>query len=157
MKKTNAARLLDRLKIPYELVPYTYDEGDLSVEEIAAANGLRVAEVYKTLVVKGDQTGVLVAVVPGDRELDFKDLARASGNKKIALVAVKELPGLTGYLRGGCSPLGMKKDYPVYLEEQALDCAAIYVNAGARGLFLKLKPEDLRHAAQATIAPITNH
>ncbi len=154
MKKTNAARILERLEITYELTPYHYEADDLSVPQIAETNGLAVEQIFKTLVAKGDKTGVLVAVVRGDHDLEFKSLARASGNKKITLVPVKELPALTGYIRGGCCPLGMKKAYPVYIDEAAREQDVVYVNAGQRGLFLKLHPKDLVRAASAKMVAI---
>jgi Cys-tRNA(Pro)/Cys-tRNA(Cys) deacylase len=151
MKKTNAVRLLDREGVAYELIEYAYDEADLSAPQIAAENNLPVEAVYKTLVLKGDRNGPLVAVIPGDRSLDMKALAKASGNKKVAMVPVKDIPGLTGYIRGGCSPLGMKKDFPVFLEASALDLPQILVNAGQRGLLMKLQPEALQRVARARV------
>ncbi|MCB0551623.1 MAG: Cys-tRNA(Pro) deacylase [Phaeodactylibacter sp.] len=153
-KKTNALRLLDAQKARYETVEYHYDADDLSVEHIAKDNGLPLARIFKTLVAKGDKNGVAVAVVPGHKNLDFKALAKASGNKKMALVPVKDIQGLTGYIRGGCSPIGMKKDYPVYLDISALDYEAIYVNAGQRGLLVGLSPEALRQATGAVVENI---
>ena len=153
-KKTNALRLLDAQKARYETVEYHYDADDLSVEHIAKDNGLPLARIVKTLVAKGDKNGVAVAVVPGHKNLDFKALAKASGNKKMALVPVKDIQGLTGYIRGGCSPIGMKKDYPVYLDISALDYEAIYVNAGQRGLLVGLSPEALRQATGAVVENI---
>ncbi len=144
MSKTNAIRLLEAQGIGYEQVEYTYDVEDLSVQKIAADLGLPVAQVFKTLVARGDKTGVLVAVIPGDTELDYKLIAKASGNKKVALVHMKELLGLTGYIRGGCSPLGMKKHYPVYIHASAQNWDKIFINAGKRGLLIGVKPEELR-------------
>lgn len=151
MKKTNAIRILDRHKVQYELVEYKYDPNQLNVAVLAEANGLEVRSVFKTLVAKGNKTGIMVAVVPGDKSLNFKALAKASGNKKLTLVAVKEIQGLTGYIRGGCSPLGMKKDYPVFLDESALELGMIYVNAGVRGLLVGLEAEDLQKATSAKV------
>lgn len=156
MKKTNAIRLLDRNKITYELVEYTYDTEDLSVPKIAEENNLQVEQVYKTLVAKGDKTGLMVAVVRGDLSLNFKALAKVSGNKKIALIPVKDIQELTGYIRGGCSPLGMKKDYSVYIDEHAKESNLIYVNAGARGLLMGLAPEDLLRVSSGMYAVIGN-
>ena len=153
-KKTNALRLLDAQKARYETVEYHYDADDLSVEHIAKDNSLPLTRIFKTLVAKGDKNGVAVAVVPGHKNLDFKALAKASGNKKMALVPVKDIQGLTGYIRGGCSPIGMKKDYPVYLDISALDYEAIYVNAGQRGLLVGLSPEALRQATGAVVENI---
>ena len=154
MKKTNAARILEGLKIPFTLKEYPVDESDLSAEHVAQQVGLPANQVFKTLVARGDRTGVLVAVVPGDGELDPKALAAASGNKKVELSALKELQPLTGYLRGGCSPLGMKKKYPVFLDESARAFPFISVSAGLRGIQVYLAPEDLRRACEGTWAPL---
>ena len=154
MKKTNALRLLDAAGLPYRTLAYTYHTDDLSVAQIAVDNRLEASQIYKTLVAKGDKTGVLVAVVPGDRSLDFKRLARASGNKKIALVTVKELLALTGYVRGGCSPIGMKKPYPVYIDDAVQGLEEVLVNAGARGLLVGLSPSDLARVCEANVAKI---
>lgn len=156
MKKTNALRLLDQLKIDYQLLEYHYDAEDLSVENIAKSNGLEIKQIYKTLVAKGDKNGLCVAVVPGDKQLNYKALANISQNKKITLVPVKEIQGLTGYIRGGCSPIGMKKDYPVYLDDLIHDLTIVYVNAGKKGLLFGVKPADLILATKAITASITN-
>lgn len=154
MKKTNAVRLLESRRIPYSLVEYSYQDEDLSVETIARQNGLPLEKIYKTLVAKGDKTGVVVAVIPGDKSLDFKALARESGNKKIAMVPVKEIPALTGYIRGGCSPIGMKKDYPVVIDASAASLDVIYVNAGAKGLLMGVAPQALASAAGGAFAEV---
>ena len=154
MKKTNAARLLEGLKIPHTLQEYPVDESDLSAEHVAREVGLPLNQVFKTLVARGDRTGVIVAVLPGDGELDPKALASVSGNKKVDLVPLKEVQPLTGYLRGGCSPLGMKKKYPVFLDESARSFPFISVSAGLRGLQVYLAPEDLRRACEGTWAPL---
>ena len=154
MKKTNAARLLEGLKIPHTLQEYPVDESDLSAEHVAREVGLPLNQVFKTLVARGDRTGVIVAVLPGDGELDPKALASVSGNKKVDLVPMKEVQPLTGYLRGGCSPLGMKKKYPVFLDESARSFPFISVSAGLRGLQVDLAPEDLRRACEGTWAPL---
>lgn len=154
-KKTNALRLLDAQKVYYEMVEYQYDADDLSVENIAEDNGLHLERIFKTLVAKGDRNGVAVAVVPGHKNLNFKALAEASGNKKMTLAPVKDIQGLTGYIRGGCSPIGMKKNYPVYLDTSALAYDVIYVNAGQRGLLVGLSPEALRRATEAVVAEIS--
>ncbi|MCO6477280.1 MAG: Cys-tRNA(Pro) deacylase [Phaeodactylibacter sp.] len=154
-KKTNALRLLDAQKAYYETVEYRYDTDDLSVEHIAEDNGLHLERIFKTLVAKGDKNGVAVAVVPGHKNLDLKALAKASGNKKMALAPVKDIQALTGYIRGGCSPIGMRKDYPVYLDTSALAYDVIYVNAGQRGLLVGLSPEALRRATDAVAAEIS--
>lgn len=154
MKKTNAIRILERHKIAYDTVAYQYDPANLALDKIAADNDLELKAVYKTLVAKGDKTGVVIAVVPGDQELNFKALAKASGNKKITLVAVKELQGLTGYIRGGCSPLGMKKEYPVFIEAVAEQLEQMYVNAGVRGVLVGLSPNELGRATKGVFAEI---
>lgn len=154
MKKTNAARLLEGLKIPHTLQEYPVDESDLSAEHVAREVGLPLNRVFKTLVARGDRTGVIVAVLPGDGELDPKALASVSGNKKVDLVPMKEVQPLTGYLRGGCSPLGMKKKYPVFLDESARTFPFISVSAGLRGIQVYLAPEDLRRACEGTWAPL---
>ena len=143
MKKTNAIRILDRAKIKYELIEYQYDPENLDVGHLAKSNGLDVRLVYKTLVAKGDKTGIVVAVIAGDSTLDFKKLAKASGNKKITLLAVKDLLTTTGYIRGGCSPIGMKKPFPVFLDAKAAQEPMIYVNAGIRGILVGLNPTEL--------------
>jgi len=154
VKKTNAARILDSLQIPYTVQTYAVDENDLSAEHVAAATGVPLAQTFKTLVAKGDKSGVLVACIPGGNELDLKAIAQISGNKKVDLVPLKDVLGLTGYIRGGCSPLGMKKVYPTYLDISALNFSEIMVSAGQRGIQLRLAPQDLVKAAAAALAPI---
>src|SRR5580700_8278290 len=143
MTKTNAARLLDSAGIHYELREYQVDENDLSAPHVAAAIGLPAEQVFKTLVARGDRTGVLLACLPGSTELNLKSLAKASGNKTVELAAVKEIQNLTGYIRGGVSPIGTKKPYPVYLDDSASQWPAIAVSAGIRGCQLVLAPGDL--------------
>lgn len=155
MKKTNAMRLLDQAGIPYEVVEYEYDPENLNVELIAGQNGLPVELVYKTLVAEGDKTGIVVAVVPGHCELDLKAMAQVSGNKKIALAPVKEIQNLTGYIRGGCSPVGMKKKYPVWIEEEAQLEDFIYVNAGIRGMLIRVSPLQLADITEANFGAIS--
>jgi len=147
--KTNAVRLLDRAGIHYELREYQVDENDLSAPHVAEAVGMPPAQVFKTLVARGDRTGVLLACIPGDAELNLKALAAASGNKKVELVALKEVLALTGYVRGGVSPLGGKKPYPVYLDETAVLWDVISVSAGIRGLQMLLAPADLVRMVEA--------
>lgn len=154
VSKTNAARLLDRLKIPYELVPYEVDEGDLGAAHVAETLGEAIRQVFKTIVLHGDKHGPLVCVVPGNLEVDLKAAAKVSGNKKVEPLALKELLPLTGYIRGGCSPLGMKKAFPTFIHESAAAEPFIFVSAGVRGLQLKLAPGDLLKAANATFAGI---
>lgn len=154
MKKTNALRILDRQKIKYSTFEYVYDPEALSATAIAEDNGISMQQVYKTLVGKGDKTGILVAVIPSDQTLDFKALSKLSSNKKMTLVAVKELQGLTGYIRGGCSPIGMKKNYPVFIDHSIADLELMYVNAGQRGLLVGLAPDDLVAASQAVVGDL---
>jgi Cys-tRNA(Pro)/Cys-tRNA(Cys) deacylase len=149
MSKTNAARILDRAGIHYDLREYTVDESDLSAPHVAAAIAMPPEQVFKTLVVRGDRTGVLLAAIPASSELDLKALAAASGNKKVELVAVKEVLGLTGYIRGGVSPLGTKKPYPLYLDETVDLWDVISVSAGLRGCQLLLAPGDLVRVTEA--------
>lgn len=151
MKKTNAVRLLDQKKVKYSLHPYTYDPDNLEVSIVAGNLGFPTPLLYKTLVAIGDKTGVLVALVPGDLQLSPKALAKISGNKKITLAAVKELQGLTGYIRGGCSPLGMKKNFPLYIHESAPGLEAIYINAGQRGLMVGIAADDLIQVTGAVV------
>lgn len=150
--KTNAARLLDRLAIPYELREYEVDPDDLAAETVAVKIGLPAEQVFKTLVAHGDRHGICLAVIPGDAELDLKALAEASGNRKIHLAAVKDLPALTGYIRGGVTALAGKKDYPVYADETIELFDVISVSAGTRGMQILLAPGDYLKAAKAQVA-----
>ncbi len=143
IEKTNAARLLDRAKIAYELIPYTVDEENLAATHVAAQLGEDIATVFKTLILRGDRTGFFVCVIPGDKEVDLKAAARVSGNKKCDLIPMKELLPTTGYIRGGCSPIGMKKPFPTFIHTTALAHAYIYISAGVRGLQIKLSPDAL--------------
>jgi len=143
MKKTNAARLLDARGIHYELAEYEMDETDLSVTKLAIKINQNIEQIFKTLVLRGDKTGVFVVVVPGNAEVDLKKAAKISANKSAAMVHQKELLPLTGYIRGGCSPLGMKKPYPIYIHESCLEFSFIYISAGQRGLQIRLNPQDL--------------
>lgn len=149
MKKTNAARILDRLKISYELIEYEVDESDLSAVHVAATAQIQIDQVYKTLVLEGDKTGNFVCIIPGGDEIDLKKAALASSNKKVSMIPMKELEPLTGYIRGGCSPLGMKKNFPVYIDNSAFDQPIIYISAGVRGMQIKLAPADLVIACNA--------
>ena len=153
-KKTNAARKLDELKIEYKIVEYPVDEEHLDAIHVAQEVGMPPAQVFKTLCVRGDKNGVMFAVIPGDGELDLKALAKVSGNKRAELVALKEVLPLTGYIRGGCSPLAAKKAYPVFLDESAILQERIYVSAGQRGVQLLLAPDDRVSAAHAVYAAI---
>jgi Cys-tRNA(Pro)/Cys-tRNA(Cys) deacylase len=154
MKKTNAARLLDAAEIKYELAGYEVDETDLSATTLAAKIGQNIEQIFKTLVLRGDKTGVFVAVIPGNTEVDLKKAAKISGNKNCAMVQQKELVGLTGYIRGGCSPLGMKKSYPIYIHETCELFDIIYISAGQRGLQLKINPEDLIKVSAAMVCDL---
>ena len=153
--KTNAARLLDRGKIAYELIPYEVDENDLSVGHVAATLGQPVEQLYKTLVLKGDRTGHFVCVVRGDREIDLKLAAKVSGNKSCDLIPMKDLLPTTGYIRGGCTPIGMKRAFPTFIDESCLAHEKIYISAGQRGLQLRLSPADLIAFVSAKTAKIT--
>lgn len=155
MKKTNAIRILERNGVGYQLLEYTYNPDDLDVRTIAQENGLEIKEIYKTLVAKGNQSGLLVAVIPGNKKLDRKVMAQVSGNKKIGLVETSKLEELTGYIRGGCSPIGMKSSPPVYLDASARSLGAIWVNAGIRGLLVKINTSDLEKLSQAKVLEIT--
>ena len=150
--KTNACRILDSMKIAYTTKEYEVDESDLSAVHVAASVGMDVKMVFKTLVCRGDKTGVLMACIPGDGELDMKALAAVSGNKRVEMVHLKEVLGLTGYVRGGCSPLGAKKNYPVYLNETCRNYEKIAISAGIRGQQLILSPDDLVKAVDAVVA-----
>jgi len=152
--KTNAARLLERAGVRYELREYTVDEDDLSAPHVAAAIGLAPERVFKTLVVRGDRTGVLLAAIPANAELDLKALASASGNKKVELVALKEVLGLTGYIRGGVSPIGTRKPYPLYLDETAGLSDTISISAGVRGCQMMVAPDDLVRVSGALLCDI---
>ncbi len=154
LMKTIAARILDQLDIAYELRAYEVNEDELDAVTVARKVNLPPEAVFKTLVARGDKTGVMMALVAADAELDLKKLATVSGNKKIELVAVKELLGLTGYIRGGCSPLGAKKKYPVWIDETVILSEQVSISAGQRGLQLILAPDDLQRATEATLADI---
>ena len=154
MAKTNAARILDAASIRYELREYEVDEDDLSAPRVAEKIGMPPEQVFKTLVARGDRGGVLMACIPANTELDLKALAAASGNKKVELVAVKDVRPLTGYIRGGVSPIGGKKPYPFYLDETAILFEVISVSAGVRGCQLVLAPDDLARITEATYGAI---
>lgn len=154
MKKTNAARLLDSMGIDYELREYEVDESDLSAENIAGKIGLPLDQVFKTLVTRGDRTGVMLACVPGSSELDVDKLAKASGNKRVTMVTQKEILPLTGYIRGGVSPIGTKRKYPVYVHQNALTFPIISISAGMRGEQCLISPKDLLDAVSASTADL---
>ncbi|MCC8199096.1 MAG: Cys-tRNA(Pro) deacylase [Tannerellaceae bacterium] len=143
INKTNAARLLDKANVPYQLIPYEVDENDLSATHVAEQLGEEVDQVFKTLILQGDKNGCFVGIIPGAQEIDLKKAAKASGNKNCQLIPMKELFPLTGYIRGGCSPIGMKKLFPTYLHSTAGNFDKIYISAGVRGLQLLISPQDL--------------
>ena len=151
LKKTNAARILDELHINYELKDYPVDEEHLDAVHVAKEVGMPPEQVFKTLCVRGDKTGVIFAVIPGNGELDLKALARVSGNKRCEMVHLKEVLPLTGYIRGGCSPLGAKKDYPVFMDETCWLFERIAISAGLRGMQILAAPEDLVRATGAAV------
>ena len=153
INKTNAARLLDKAKIPYELIPYEVDENDLAATHVAAQLGENIEQVFKTLVLHGDRNGYFVCVIPGDHELDLKVAAKESGNKKADLIPMKELLPVTGYIRGGCSPIGMKKEFPTFIHASCLKFEYIYISAGIRGLQIRLNPKDLISYTRAALLP----
>ena len=154
INKTNVARLMDKAKVKYQLVPYEVDESDLSAIHVAEQLGEDVAQVFKTLVLHGDKNGYFVCVIPGDKEVDSKKAAKISGNKNCEMVAVKELLPLTGYIRGGCSPIGMKKHFPTYIHDTVGQFDYVYVSAGQRGLQIKLSPSDLIRESKAQTADL---
>ena len=156
INKTNVARLLDKAKVSYELIPYEVDESDLSAVHVAASLGENVEQVFKTIVLHGEKSGYFVCVVPGDQEIDLKRAAKVSGNKKCELLPMKELLPVTGYIRGGCSPIGMKKHFPTYIHHTAGQYPYIYISAGQRGLQIKLDPADLLREARAEYAELTD-
>jgi Cys-tRNA(Pro)/Cys-tRNA(Cys) deacylase len=147
--KTNAVRLLDKAKAHFRLIPYEADESDLSAVHVAEQLGQPVEQVFKTLVLRGNQSGYFVCIIPGADELDLKKAAKISGNKNCDLIPMKDLLPVTGYIRGACSPVGMKKRFPTYIHETCLDFEFIFVSAGQRGLQLQISPQDLLREAKA--------
>lgn len=147
--------MLDRAKIPYEVLSYEYDESDLSGVHAAQALSLDPAQVFKTLVTRGGKGGVFVFCIPVGAELDLKKAARCAGVKNIEMLHVRELQGLTGYIRGGCSPVGMKKQYPTFIDASADIFGEIYVSAGLRGQQLKVSPRELKEFIGAQFAEVT--
>ncbi len=154
IKKTNAARLLDSLGVPYSLRSVLVDENDLSAIKMAEDLGTVAENVYKTLVARGDRHGVFMACIMAHASLDLKKMAKVTQNKNVEMVSLKEVLPLTGYVRGGCSPLAAKKNYPVFIDEHAILQEKIYVNAGQRGLQIFIKPDDLIMATQGQFADI---
>ncbi len=153
-QKTNAARLLDAAGIKYDLIPYEVDENNLDAGHVAAQLGEDLDRVFKTLVLRGDKSGLFVCVVPGSTEVDLKVAAKISGNKNCEMIHVKELLPLTGYIRGGCSPIGMKKPYPIFIHESAELYDYIYISAGVRGLQIRISPADLISFVGAGVYPL---
>ena len=152
--KTNAARLLDKAKIAYDLIPYEVDESDLSATHVAEQLNEPVEQVFKTLVLKGDKSGHFVCIIPGAAELDLKKAAKLSGNKNCDMIPMKELLPTTGYIRGACSPIGMKKHFPTYIHETCQLYDHIYVSAGLRGLQIHIAPDDLIKEARAVVGDL---
>ena len=154
IEKTNVARLLDRAKIRYELIAYEVDETDLSAVHVAEQLNEPVEAVFKTLVLKGDKTGFFVCVIPGAEELDLKKVAKISGNKSCEMIPMKDLISITGYIRGACSPLGMKKRLPTFIHDSYRDFENIYVSAGKRGLQLHMAPQELITEIKAIVGSL---
>ena len=154
VSKTNAAVRLDRAKVAYELVPYAVDPDNLAAEHVAEELGEDINSVFKTLVLHGEKVGYFVCVIPGNMEVDLKKAAKAAGAKKAEMIPMKELLPLTGYIRGGCSPVGMKKPFPTFFHKTVLDFDIIYVSAGQRGLQFKISPSDLISYCRATVADV---
>lgn len=154
INKTNVARLLDQKKISYQLIPYEVDEQHLDAGHVAESLGENIEQVFKTLVLKGDKSGHFVCVIPGNNEVDLKKAAKVSGNKNCDLIPMKDLLATTGYIRGGCSPVGMKKQFPTYLHLTAMDFPHIYISAGVRGLQIQIAPTDLITISNATTSDI---
>lgn len=153
--KTNAVRLLERAKIDFSTVNYIVDENDLAATHVAEQLGEDIATVFKTLVLHGERTGFFVCVIPGDKEVDLKKAARAIGSKKAEMIAVKELLPTTGYIRGGCSPIGMKKAFPTFIDSSALDHSSIFISAGVRGMQIRINPTDLANFVNAEFTDLT--
>jgi len=156
-EKTNAARILDKRNIRYELIPYDVNEDDLSAIHVAGQLNEPIEKVFKTLVLRGDKTGYFVCVIPGSEEVDLKIAASISGNKNCDMIPMKELLPVTGYIRGACSPVGMKKHFPTYIHETCLNYEHIYVSAGKRGLQLLIAPKDLIVTVDAIVGFLINH
>lgn len=154
INKTNTARLLDKAKIKYELLPYEVDEDNLAATHVAEQLNENIAQVFKTLVLRGDRNGIFVCVIPGDCEVDLKVAAKLSGNKSAEMIHMKELLPTTGYIRGGCSPIGMKKPFPTFIHTTCMNFSFIYISAGVRGLQIKIAPADLVAFTSATVAEL---
>ncbi len=155
MEKTNALRMLDDLNIHYSAYPYEVDESDLTGETVAEKIGCSKDEIFKTLVAEGDKNGINVFCIPVSQQLDLKKAAKASGNKKVDLIATKNLLNITGYIRGGCSPIGMKKNFPVFIDETITIFDKIYISAGKRGLQIKISTSVLINLTKAKLADLS--
>ncbi len=156
INKTNVARLLDKAKISYELIAYEVDEDDLSATHVAEGLGEDPNQVFKTLVLVGDKNGLFVCVIPGAEQVDLKLAAKVSGNKKCEMLHLKDLLSTVGYIRGACSPIGMKKEFPTFIDEHCLEFEYIYVSAGKRGLQVKIAPKDLVEFSKAKTCLLFN-
>ena len=154
LNKTNVARLLDKAKVKYELITYEVDESDLSAVHVAEMLNENADQVFKTLVLKGDKSGYFVCVIPGNAEVNLKIAAKVSGNKNCDMISMKELLPITGYIRGACSPIGMKKHFPTYIHSTCNTFSEIYVSAGLRGLQIKIAPSDLIFQTKATVVDL---
>jgi len=154
MKKTNAMRILDRNKVKYNAITYEVDESDLTAIHVAESLGQDIAKVFKTLVLEGDKTGYIVACIPGAEEVNLKKLATISGNKKCAMIPMKNILSITGYIRGGCSPVGMKKPFPTFMHETATQFETIFVSAGVRGMQVEVNPADLIKISEAVVGDL---
>lgn len=153
--KTNAIRIVEQKKIPYQEHTYTFSENDLGAKHVAEELNQNEAQIFKTLVAVGNKTGPVVAVIPSNQELDLKKIAKESGNKKVEMLHLKDLENLTGYIRGGCSPVGMKKLFPTYFDQSALNFATIIVSAGKRGVQIELAPNDLAGLVRGKFVDLT--
>lgn len=154
INKTNVARVLDSKKIPYSLIPYTVDENNLAAQHIADELGENIEQVFKTLVLHGDKSGYFVCVVPGNCEVDLKKAAKLSGNKKAEMIPMKDLLSVTGYIRGGCSPVGMKKPFPTWFHNTCLNYDYIYLSAGVRGLQIQVNAKNIVDLVKASIGDL---
>lgn len=154
MKKTNACRILDKYKVEYRVIEYEVDENDLSALHVAEVSGINIKQIFKTLVCVDEKNQPLVACIPGDDELDLKALAKVANRKKCVMIPQKDLLKLTGYIRGGCSPFGMKKQFPTFIDESAFTFERICVSAGVRGAQIELNPQDIIDILGATSAKL---
>jgi Cys-tRNA(Pro)/Cys-tRNA(Cys) deacylase len=154
MKKTNAVRILERNNISFELFEYEFNEDEIDAVSVAKKINAPPETVFKTLVATGDKTGIVVFVIPGNAELNLKKAAKVSGNKNVEMLKAKDLLSVTGYIRGGCSPIGMIKKYPTYIEETSQLFEQIYASAGVRGMQMKLSPLDLSKIIEAEFADL---